>query len=169
MAKVSFDGPNKLIIVNNGITELDAKIDLYSDWKEWVLQNDNAKYLPAFLVIGGEPVGPGEYAGSTFFVINNWKLRPFEASHSLKIIGNIVGENGTDFIIPTIGSYTVSIQYKFSSLAQGVDTSGTPGPTLSDIVNGIWNAPTTNHTASGSFGAFIQSKLLTVAKFLGLK
>lgn len=35
-------------------------------------------------------------------------------------------------------------------------------------ITGIWDEPLTAHTVSGSFGAFIK-KLLTVAKFLGLK
>lgn len=35
-------------------------------------------------------------------------------------------------------------------------------------ITGVWDEPLTAHTVSGSFGAFIK-KLLTVAKFLGLK
>ena len=31
---VTFDGPNKLIKVNQGITFLDVDVDIYSNWKE---------------------------------------------------------------------------------------------------------------------------------------
>lgn len=132
MAKVTFDGPNKLIIVNPGITALDVKQDLYSDWKEWVLGTGspgegNAQYLPAFSVIGGEPTGPGTYAGVTFFVINGWKIRPYEGNHTLVLEGNIVGEGGANFIQPTIGAYNVVVQFVFSSLAQGIEISGGGG------------------------------------------
>ena len=34
--KVTFDGPNKIIIVNEGVTELDFREDVYSNWKEWL-------------------------------------------------------------------------------------------------------------------------------------
>jgi hypothetical protein len=133
MAKVTFDGPNKLIIVNPGITSLDVKQDLYSDWKEWVLgfagspPIGNAQYLPAFSVIGGEPTGPGTYAGVTFFVTNGWKIRPYEGNHTLVLDGNIVGEGGVNFIQPTVGSYNVVVQFVFSSLAQGIEVSGGGG------------------------------------------
>lgn len=33
----------------------------------------------------------------------------------------------------------------------------------------VWDVATSSHTNTGTFGAFMQSKLLTVAKFLGLK
>ena len=38
-----------------------------------------------------------------------------------------------------------------------------------DITASIWGAATSSHSVAGSFGEFVQSKLLTVAKFLGLK
>jgi hypothetical protein len=41
-------------------------------------------------------------------------------------------------------------------------------PTANEIADTIWDEATSGHTTSGSFGALIQ-KLLTVAKFLGLK
>lgn len=37
------------------------------------------------------------------------------------------------------------------------------------ISQAVWNAPTANHTAIGSFGEKVGKKLLTLAKFLGLK
>lgn len=38
----------------------------------------------------------------------------------------------------------------------------------SDVANSVWNANTSEYTTAGTFGSFIQSKLLTVAKFIGL-
>ena len=52
----------------------------------------------------------------------------------------------------------------------GLNPGSPSGRVLANLVKDeVWNAQTTNYTASGSFGAFIQSKLLTVAKYLGLK
>lgn len=51
-----------------------------------------------------------------------------------------------------------------------ITETGTAGKRLNDASAGTnpWDELTTSHTTSGTFGSFIQ-KLLTVAKFLGLK
>ena len=51
--KVTFDGVNRLIWINDGVTSLDMQIDVYSDWKEWMLLGDNTKYYSAFNTVGG--------------------------------------------------------------------------------------------------------------------
>lgn len=71
---VTFDGDNRLIIVNAGVTSLRMKEDIYSNWKEWVSVRENAKYVPAFRTTGGDPVGGGLYAGDIYFTINNWRI-----------------------------------------------------------------------------------------------
>jgi hypothetical protein len=73
--KVTFDGANRIIRVNPGVTELDIKSDIYSDWKEWVrASSDNAVWLPAIRTIGGDPTVEGQFAGDIYFLINGWKL-----------------------------------------------------------------------------------------------
>lgn len=73
--KVTFDGENKVISVNPGVTELDIKTDVYSDWKEWVLSfTDNGVWIPAVRSTGGDPTIQGEFAGDIYFLINGWKL-----------------------------------------------------------------------------------------------
>lgn len=72
--KVTFDGENKQIIINPNVNTIDVKIDMYSAWKEWVLQYDNSKWLPAFRSVGGDQTGENQYAPSYFFLINNWKV-----------------------------------------------------------------------------------------------
>ena len=42
-------------------------------------------------------------------------------------------------------------------------------PTVNQIADAVWNRGVANHRVPGSFGDFIQNRLLTVAKFLGLK
>lgn len=73
--KVTFDGPNRLIIVNPGVTELSVKEDIYSAWKRWVkVGADNAGFLPAMRGIGGDPTIGVQRAGDIYFTINNWRL-----------------------------------------------------------------------------------------------
>lgn len=72
--KVTFDGENRRIIVNSGVTSLRVKEDIYSNWKEWASVRDNAKFLPAMRATGGDPVGSGQYSGDIYFTINDWKI-----------------------------------------------------------------------------------------------
>jgi hypothetical protein len=119
--KVTFDWANLLIIVDNGVTELDVQVDLYSDWKEDVKLTDNIKHPPAFRTTGGDPISPTENIGATFFLINGWKIRPQEADHTLILDGNLFTEPSVNSVFqPTIGDFTVVITTKVSSLITGL-------------------------------------------------
>jgi hypothetical protein len=155
VSKVTFDGVQKLIIVDNGVTELDVKVDLYSDWKEWVLVGDNAKYLIALSAIGGDPISPTRFLGSTFFLENDWKIRPYEGTHDLTISGNLFTRTGDPATIPTLGNYNVSVNLSTSNLIDTVSTSGSSGPTASSIADEVWDKLASAHIASGSFGELI--------------
>lgn len=72
--KVSFDGPAKRIIVNENVTTLSIRDDVYSAWVRWIERDDNAKFLPAMRYSGGDPI-PGGETGVTFFTTNGWKLQ----------------------------------------------------------------------------------------------
>jgi len=39
---------------------------------------------------------------------------------------------------------------------------------LDNIADAVWDEPISGHTTSGTFGEWVQKKLLTVAKFIGL-
>ena len=41
--KCAFDGPNKIIYVAEGVTNLNVKDDIYSGWKEWIRGNQEAE------------------------------------------------------------------------------------------------------------------------------
>ena len=71
---VTFDGANRRIIVNPGVSQIDVSRDLYSEWKLWVLQGNNTQYLPAFRVFGGDQTIVGQFAPSYFFLINGWRV-----------------------------------------------------------------------------------------------
>jgi hypothetical protein len=117
--KVSFDGINKLIIVHPEVTELSIKIDVYSDWKEWVMLYDNTQYLQAIRSIGGDPIGGGQYAGDIYFLMNGWKIY---IDHAVDVIGVIYSDDQTTpFEVP---DETYIVTNKVSSLVQTVDVTG---------------------------------------------
>lgn len=71
--KVTFDGENRLIYINEGETEIDVEQDLYSDWKEWASIRDNLKWVAAMRTVGGDATPTGAL-GATFFLINGWQI-----------------------------------------------------------------------------------------------
>ena len=72
--KVSFDGPNKLITVVSGVTELDVESEIYTHWKLWVLNSGGSMYDAAFRVSGGDPILGNQSVPTYYFLINGWKL-----------------------------------------------------------------------------------------------
>lgn len=102
--KVTFDGPNRLILVNEGETTIDVQEDVYSNWKEWMLQRDNAKYQNAFLPLGGDPITDSTFVGDTYFLENGWRIQPWTSGkgYILDVIGNIyTREAGQNPVNPT--------------------------------------------------------------------
>jgi hypothetical protein len=151
----TFDGPNKLIILSAGTTVLDVK-DLYSRWKDWVAVSDNSKYLPAVVVLGGDPLPGGRYLGTTYFIENGWKIRPYEGNHTLVVSGNMYSRDGSDPFVNTIGSYNVRIMITVSNLVDTVATGGGVG-TVAEVRDAVWNATQASYTAAGSMGEAVSA------------
>lgn len=108
---ITFDGPNKIITLDSGVTSVDA-LEIYSRWKDWVQEDRNAVYHPAFRTIGGDPVSPGINAGIYYFLRNDlgWKIKPPEEHINIFLSGNLVPESfGVSTFLPTNGAYTSAI------------------------------------------------------------
>ena len=153
--KATFDGPNKIITINNGETEIDTQRDLYSAWKRWTLDQDNAKYLQAFRTVGGDPIGAGQTVSAYFFLLNGWRVRSWEGDHFLTVDGNLfVDEGGTPFI-STIGNYQIVISLVVSPQSITNTVTTTAGVLTQqdkqDIQEGVWTT-TASAGSSGSMG-----------------
>lgn len=113
MSKVTFDGDKLLIIINPGVKNIEVGQDLYSDWKEWQLENDNFKYPPAFRTVGGDPLTPGISAGAYFFLQNDigWRIKAPEENTTIFIAGNLAAEDSSvGVLVPSTGDFSVLIQ-----------------------------------------------------------
>ncbi len=160
---ISFDGPNKLAILSSGTTTLNVK-DFWSRWVDWWVTGDNSKWPLALAQVGGNEIDPieGTAIPPYIYCLNGWRIRPQEASHTLSVTGGtLLVEGGGDPFVNTIGSYNVRIRY--SQPVQAI-TVNTGGGSSSDP----WSADLSGYT-SGTAGHYIYTKILTVAKFLGLK
>lgn len=98
--KVTFDGPNKYILINDGETDIAIKRDIYSAWKEWAKTEVNLKYLQALNTVGGEPTFGSQSLDVTYFLVNGWKIKPYPGSYDLTLDGNIFDVDGGDIKVP---------------------------------------------------------------------
>lgn len=160
--KVTFDGRKKLILVNEGVTSLDWKVDVYSAWKEWVElinHTENMGFQQAMRSTGGDYIteNGSRRVGGTFFLMNGWRLKTWSGSHRLAINGNVYTEEGDPIYIPHDGNFGVVIEQTLSSLVETVTASAggsDPGsiPTVDQIVDGVWDRLSVSHAYSGTFG-----------------
>jgi hypothetical protein len=156
--KVTFDGPNKLILINEGVTELDVKEDIYSDWKEWLLGHDsivNAKYLEATESIGGQPLPGSRFVGSTFFLVNGWRLKPYAGSYTLVVNGNLYTDVGDSPYVDAnvIEGYpnNIRIESTVSTLVETVGVLDVDSVTsLANIAQSVWEATLSQYASGGN-------------------
>ena len=117
--KVTFDGVNKLILINEPETEIDFRIDVYSNWKEWKQTQVNSKFLQALAVVGGDPLPGNLVLGSTFFLENGWRIRSWEGDQILSIVGNVFTREGDDPVLPPLGDFKITVNFVVSTLVEG--------------------------------------------------
>lgn len=131
---INFDPSTRRIVLDSAVT---SAAELWSRWSDWAAAGDNAKYLPAFRQVGGDELGSGLSIPPYLFLLNNWRVRPMEANHLLIITGNLFAEGGGAPVVPTLGTYNVSVQYTVPVQAQGISTSGAAGPSAAQIAAAV--------------------------------
>jgi len=122
---ITFDGPNKLIILDTFTLAYSATY-IYSRWKDWVGLSDNAKFLEAFRVVGGDGLGGGATAPAFVFLRNDygWRIKKPEADIAVTISGNLVREDPNGgFDLPPDGPFSPTLTISLTSVA-GVDVVG---------------------------------------------
>lgn len=140
--KVTFDGPNKLILVNHGELELDYRVDVYSAWKEWLKDPNhiNTKYAFALSVTGGDPLPGDRKLGTTYFLENGWKMRTWEGDHELTVNGNFFTRDGSSAFVSTLMPWTITVNLNTSTLVETIvpETSISEGD-IESISDGVWD------------------------------
>ena len=174
--KVTFEGINKLIIINDGETELDAQRDIYSAWKRWMVDSKpssggeiNSQWLQALRTVGGDPIGGTQVVSPYFFLVNGWKLRPHEATHRLVVDGNLFVDGGGSPFVATEGSFNVVVELQTSSksITDTITVSAGSGlsqaehdqlyalPSEGVIADAVWDEMLAQHIATGSAGEIV--------------
>ena len=88
MNSFTFLGADKVVLLNNQNTF--TAEDMYSEWKEWVIADDNAKYEKAFDTTGGDAVGGNQEIAPYFFLRNNsgWRIKmPAQNGELVQAVG----------------------------------------------------------------------------------
>lgn len=171
MAKATFNGTSKLIIVDSGIIELDVKVDLYSDWKEWAATGDNAKYLQAMRVVGGDPTVGAKSVAPYFFLMNGWKVRPYEGNHILNVSGNLFVDSpetyGNNLFVQTLSAYNVLTNLVTTSDATILTVSTGSGLSTEEH-NRLMDIPTNPATLMQMENSEVLAKEATVQSILSI-
>jgi hypothetical protein len=131
---ITFDPATRRIVLDSASV---TAATLWSRWSDWAATSDNAKYLPAFRQAGGDDLGGGLSIPPYIFLLNGWRVRPIEASQTVIISGNLFVDGGGVPVVSTLGNFNVSVQYTVPVQAQGISTSGSTGPSASDIAAAV--------------------------------
>jgi hypothetical protein len=145
--KVSFNGSDKTITVNEGVVSLSIRDDVYNAWVRWTERESWA--LRAMRFSGADPI-PGGETGVTFFLINGWKL--VYDPNTVAVSGVLYSED------------YATAYWSFS---------GAPiyPATVASLVNSAvsYQNVVTGDLSSVPAAVWADNKALTVGKFLGLK
>lgn len=134
---IAFDGANRRIILDTANTSAEA---IWSAWVDWLAADtDNGRWPVAFRQVGGDDLGGGLSIPVYLFLMNDWRVRPMESNHTLTITGNLFVDGGGDPVVPTLGNYRVLTKLTVPVLAMGIATSGSSGPSASEIADAVWS------------------------------
>lgn len=139
--KVTFDGVNKLIFINEGEVSIDVQADIYSAWKQWASLEDNLKYYDPLATVGGEPTIEGQRLDVTYFLINGWKIKPYTGTYDLTLVGNIFDVDGGSIKVPAdvnrFNPNNITINTNTSVIVRQVNsnTSGSSGLVTASLVD----------------------------------
>lgn len=134
-----FNGPSKRITLPaQSVIEVS---DLYSRWKDWVSTSDNSKYLPAFSVVGGDPISPSANLAVNVFIRNDigWRIAPPEQDIDIVLSGNIYPASSVlPWRVAPAGDFQTSINTETSVNAVVVTTSGGGGSSSPPPYGPLW-------------------------------
>jgi len=130
---ITFDGTAKRITLGAGTTVL-TLADLYSRWKDWVL-DDHAGFLPAFSTVGGDIPAIPLY----LFLENGWRIVPQDADHTLTVLGGILEvQGGGDPFVDPAGVRRIRINRQAPGIAIGYSSNGIAGPSAAEVAAAVW-------------------------------
>lgn len=164
MSKLNFDGAAKTITVLPGVTTLFIRDDVWTEWVNW--QSLNPNWPLAMRYSGLDPI-PGGESGGIFFVINGWKL--IIDFTQTAVFGVLYSDDYNTAYWTSGGNplYPAMVSALVNSVVISTPVVEQANPAL--IADEILNSQIGTSRPTGSLGEFLVKKVLTIAKFIGLK
>jgi len=137
MPDVFFDGANLHITLPN-IGSFNTQGDIYSAWKEWLRQGDNAKYPIAFETTGGDDVGAGQTIAPYFFCRNDlgWRIKMPQDNGEIVVEGNLFPRDPNASLFEQSSGYDAFLRLEVSTRAVVVEVgSAAPTTPVEDLTN----------------------------------
>ena len=167
---IQFDKTNKIIEITSGQTSVEVQ-DLINAIRDYEDNDINMELESLANATGKQALGGGTLVGITLELINNWQVAfsgwQGPSAESVFVVGgNFIATN--DFLNNPVNGD----QSPFTTITIAQSSSATivlAGVARQDIADAVWDTETSGYQTSGTFGEKVGSKLLTVAKFLGLK
>jgi len=107
--EVSFDGTNRLVLPADPTGVFNIKY-VYSEWKRWILQDDNMKYPQTFTTVGGDPITSDEDIPTYFYLMNGWRVKWPDDNISVEVQGNLLVYGGLDTpYLPVSSDYSYNV------------------------------------------------------------
>lgn len=168
MATLTFDRVAKNIIVGIGDLVLEIQ-ELYDKVRDFEDEPGNLDLAQIISAGGKEPLGGAVTVGITATLLDGWQVLFTTTSQDTRLGGgNIVAlDEAGDNQSPLANTDIVTIAASSSATIVATGSGVLPSD-IDDIADAVWDEATADHTSATAFGGFVQ-KLLTVAKFLGLK
>jgi len=125
MPSATFDGVNQIVQLPS-VGSFDVEKDLYSAWKVWLQESDNAKYLPAFETTGGDPVGGGQSIAPYFFCRNDlgWRVKMPAADGEIILSGNLFPRDPVQALFLATAGFDAFLRLEVSTQAVVVTSDG---------------------------------------------
>lgn len=164
MSKLSFDGSTKTITVLPGVATLSIRDDLWTEWITW--QELNTHWPLAMRYSGLDPI-PGGESGGIFFLMNGWKL-VIDFTQTA-VFGVLYSDNYNTAYWNSNGlaQYPAMVSALVNNVVISTPVIQQADPT--QVANAIMDSPIGTTRPVGSLGEFLVKKVLTIAKFIGLK
>ena len=158
---VTFDGVNRLIIVNPGVTTLNFGADVFSPWKRWMQERSNSGFAQALRSVGGDPLPGDVRLGATYFLLNGWRMRTWEGDHRLTVVGNAYTEEGEPVFINTVSNWNIQI-----NLTTSVETYAIQ-PDVIGLADEVWSHATRGLTEKVTLDDATVTKIDTMVSKIG--
>ena len=113
----TFVGESLIVLLNNQNTF--TAEDMYSEWKEWLTTDDNAKWPKAFDTTGGDAVGGNQEIAPYFFLRNDlgWIIKMPAQDGELVMSGNLFPRDASQAMFIQAEGYDAFLRLEVSTRA----------------------------------------------------